>query len=186
MIGGLGAAIGSAVGSVGGSVLSFIGQERTNRQNRMLAREANQFEREEAEKNRAFQERMSGSAYQRAVRDLRKADLNPALAYAQGGASTPSGGSGSGHTATMQNSLEGAVATAMEATRLKEEIKNIKADTNKKNQEAKAVSKTHPEAEAKNLFWNKLKEAVGSKAKSHNYTPEWKRELQNPWKKGQK
>ena len=47
----------------------------------------------EALANRNWQEHMSNTAYQRAVEDMRKAGLNPILAYAQGGASTP-GGSG--------------------------------------------------------------------------------------------
>ena len=87
-------------------------QSKTNRQNMLMQMGYNtlgaiqqgiynQIERNaamnynsaEALKDREFQERMSSTSYQRAVEDMKKAGLNPILAYANGGASTP-GGSG--------------------------------------------------------------------------------------------
>lgn len=64
----------------GGAISNARSVEATNAQN---------FQ--ESQRNRDFQERMSNSAYQRAIEDMRKAGLNPALAYQNGGASTPSG-----------------------------------------------------------------------------------------------
>lgn len=59
------------------------------------------FNSAEALANRQFQERMSNTSYQRAVEDMKKAGLNPILAFANGGASTPGGSAGTISGATM-------------------------------------------------------------------------------------
>jgi len=55
----------------------------------------NSSARKEAKKNRQWQEYMSNTAYQRAMKDMEAAGLNPMLAYMHGGASTPSGSTAS-------------------------------------------------------------------------------------------
>lgn len=59
------------------------------------------FNSTEAMKNREWQEYMSNTAYQRAVEDMKKAGLNPILAFQNGGASTPGGSAGTISGASM-------------------------------------------------------------------------------------
>nr|QJB20852.1 MAG: DNA pilot protein [Microvirus sp.] len=98
----------SAIPGVG----QFIGQESANQANAQQS--ANQM---------AFQERMSSTAHQREVDDLKKAGLNPILS-ANAGSSSPPGAS-----ATMQNSSEGVSASAMEAIQMVKNLKKIEAET---------------------------------------------------------
>lgn len=96
------------LGAFASAVSSALGQRSANKANERIAKE-----------NRAFQERMSSTSYQRAVRDMEAAGLNPGLMYSSGaGASTPGGA-----TAQMSSETSGAVSSAQSAIRLRNEMK---------------------------------------------------------------
>lgn len=108
------------------------------------------FNAREADKNRDFQSYMSGTAYQRAAKDLEAAGLNRILALGNG-ASTPGGS-----TATMPSMSLGstgiAAASAKSAIQLQEEQKALVEQQRKvaeeqellvKNQGIEAYAKAH-------------------------------------------
>lgn len=72
-----------------------------------------EFNAGEAEKQRTWETAMSNSSWQRATADMKKAGINPMLAFMQGGASTPGGATASvGTPGGSQGRVEGATAGA--------------------------------------------------------------------------
>ena len=120
------------------SALGFAGQERTNRSNVKLAREQMKFQSRQADIDREFtdrmareaeqfSERMSSTAYQRAVTDLKSAGINPMLAYMRGGSSSPAGFAGTSKVPTGASAkLENSVTPALNAALKNQELKNLK------------------------------------------------------------
>lgn len=76
-----------------------------------------EFNAVEAMKQREWQENLSGTAYQRAVGDMRRAGLNP-IAMFPGGASTPSGAAASGGLVSAASHQPGLPSNAVASTGL--------------------------------------------------------------------
>lgn len=127
-----GPAIIGGIASIAGGLLGSSGAKSANKQNIKLQREQN-----------AFQERMSNTAMQRRVEDLRAAGLNPLLATGTQGAAVPTLS-----PARVDNEQEPLSKGISQAAVTAAQVANVNADTDLKAATAAATrAKVDPQIE---------------------------------------
>jgi len=108
---------------VGSGIASYYGQTQANAMNAEQAEKNRAFQEKEAQKTRDWQMQMRGTAYQATMEDLRRAGLNPMLAFQQGATSTPTGASaGSVGNPTMESAIGKGLGSAMQAAQVRNEL----------------------------------------------------------------
>lgn len=191
---GLGYATGGWAGAAAGA-LGYLGQEDVNSASAAASEKQMDFQRQQNQKMMDFQQYNSNTSYQRGVKDMIKAGLNPMLAYSQGGASTPSGTTSQGsQPAFIGNKLQAGVNSALDVAQRTTAVDNTKADTVLKEtqarvnsaEEAEIIARTPTYAQGIRLSEHQVQKALQDMDLSRTEVRRLEAEILNIPKEGRK
>ena len=144
----------TAVAGIGSGVLQNLG-----------AQDANRAAAQSADKQMQFQERMSDTAYQRSVTDMRAAGLNPALMFGSGSAASTPGGAAFTPENTMKDAANALSNTAQAAAKYTLDKKSVDSTTGLQDSQS---DKTDAETDLVNANVDKVKEETRTQKKLTN------------------
>lgn len=157
-----------AIASIGAALINTMGTKNTNDTNLEIQQQNSAFNAEQAQLNRnfqaeqvqqqmAFQQQNADTVWQRGVRDMQAAGLNPMLAYSQGGNPTAVGSAAGGSTASagQPGNMQNPFAAAGNAAVQWAQIENIQAQTEKTKAEAEVTKSQMREWDSAEGDWKK-------------------------------
>lgn len=171
-----------ALATVFSSILATSGQQDTNDTNLRIQENNSAFNAEQAALNRQFQADQSNTVWQRGVRDMQAAGLNPMLAYSQGGNPASVGSMATaGAPGNAQNPFAAAGQSALQWAQIEKtnaEKENIDADTRNKTDQNPNIRLQGPLTEQQTqLLLNQTREMLERTYKTYWETTRIEKEV---------
>lgn len=157
--------------SIFSGVSNLITSANANETNERLADKAMAFGQASADKQMAFQREMASTQYQRGMADMKKAGLNPIMAYTNGGAAAPPGASTGGVSAKAEaapvgEAIQQTLGTALTVAKMRKEFEQADASIKATESNARLNDASTVRQKIEAEVAEKTKKLVDANAKS--------------------